>query len=84
MNICAETISFLIDVFQKQRINFYIELGYWTFHLAALLIGIVLDNFYYAIVGYCMVGFLFNSVRLGIYTHLIEYYERNLISDVEC
>lgn len=78
VNIWSATISFLIDIFQKQKISFYIELAYIIFRLAALILGVLLNNFYYAIVGYCMVGFVFNLLQGIWYMCMVNIYERNV------
>ncbi len=78
MNILGATISFLIDVFQQQKISFYIELAYIAFRLAALLVGVLMHNFYYAIAGYCMVGFVFSTIQLVWYMRMVNAYERKL------
>lgn len=79
VNILSATTSFLIDIFQKQKISLYIEILSLVVRLTGLLVGVLLHDFYYSVVGYCVAGFAINSLQGIWYIHIVRQYERGLM-----
>lgn len=79
VNILSATTSFLIDIFQKQKISLYIEILSLIVRLSGLLVGVLLHDFYYSVVGYCAAGFAINSLQGIWYIHMVHQYERSLM-----
>jgi O-antigen/teichoic acid export membrane protein len=78
MSMLVAPICFLSDIFSKQKIGLLLEILLVCARLAGMLVGIVTNNFYNAIIGYSLGSALVIAVQLAWYISLIVRYERSI------
>ncbi|MDR2085745.1 MAG: oligosaccharide flippase family protein [Dysgonamonadaceae bacterium] len=74
-NIMVASLSFIPDIFFKQKTAMKIEIGYVALKIIALSFGIYCRNFDVAIITYCCVVVLMLIIKLIWYFRLIKEYE---------
>lgn len=72
------TLCFLSDVFAKQKIAMWLEIGYVTCMAITLSLGVYLGNFIGAIRFFAWTGFLYLSIQFVWFLSLVSRYEREL------
>lgn len=78
-NVVGAALGFVVDVFRKQRMSLYIEVASVCLRLLGLLVGVWLQSFYYAVLGYCVASALVNLSQIVWYVCLVGNYERNRV-----
>lgn len=78
-NVVGAALEFVVDVFRKQRMSLYIEVASVCLRLLGLLVGVWLQSFYYAVLGYCVASALVNLSQIVWYVCLVGNYERNRV-----
>lgn len=76
MTVLVGPVSFLPDIFKKQKIAFLFELLTFVLRAVALAIGIVSGDFIVAVAGYSLASFAAILLQLLWYRRLIAVYER--------
>ncbi len=79
MSVLVAPICFISDVFGKQKIGLLFEILFLLARLAGLGVGIWMDSFYMAIVGYAIGGAIVIFCQLMWLMSLVRGYERTLI-----
>jgi len=69
-------ICFVVDVFMQQRIGLIFECVILALRIIGLAIGMILKNFEYAVIGYCLLTAVALLVQLIWFYFLIRRYER--------
>jgi O-antigen/teichoic acid export membrane protein len=75
MVVLVASLSFVPDLFFKQKTAMYIEIIYVFVRVAALLAGIYFNSFRLAVILYCSVSALMLAIKLVWYVVLIKKYE---------
>jgi O-antigen/teichoic acid export membrane protein len=75
LSIMVASLSFIPDIFFRQKIAMNIEIVYVIFKIIALSFGIYRRDFYLAIVLYCCVVIFMLIIKLIWYFRLIKEYE---------
>lgn len=71
-------ITYLADLFGKQKIALGIEIASVVMRLSGLLIGIMAESFYLAIAFYCLASALVVAGQLIWYSRLVVQYEKTI------
>lgn len=79
MIVLVASLSFIPDLFFKQKTAMHIEIVYVIARISTLLAGIYLNDFRLAILFYCSMSALILIVKLLWYFQLIKKYEVSLI-----
>ncbi|MCQ2608147.1 MAG: oligosaccharide flippase family protein [Bacteroidales bacterium] len=75
VSVLAGPISYLPDIFQKQKIGLFFEVALFAARLIALLIGIFSNNFLFTIFLYSIFSFAIITIQLFWFRKLIHNYE---------
>lgn len=78
MSALLAPISYISDVFQKQKIALLFELLLFVSRILGLVIGIYTTNFVYAIMGYSFATAIVLLAELLWYRRLIRHYETEI------
>ncbi len=78
MSCMVAPICFLSDVFQKQRLGLYFEIALFVCRVLGVILGIILQCFSIAIIGYCIFSALVIFAQLLWYKSLISKYEKTI------
>jgi O-antigen/teichoic acid export membrane protein len=78
LTILVASLSFIPDLFFKQKMSMNIEIGYVILRIVSLLSGIYFHSFDLAIILYCGIATLVLSLKLMWYFQLIKKYELSL------
>jgi O-antigen/teichoic acid export membrane protein len=78
MSILVPSLSFIPDLFFKQKTVMFIEILYVALRIIALLIGVYYQNFHLAIILYCCISTCRYITLLFWYFYLIKKYESSL------
>lgn len=74
--VCITTsINFIPDIFSKQNVMFGVEIVYLVMRITALLVGVHMNSFYWAICLYSLTGFIVLSGQLIWFLMLIKRYD---------
>jgi O-antigen/teichoic acid export membrane protein len=79
MIVIVASLSFIPDLFFRQKTAMYIEMAYITIRIIALLTGIYFRDFHLAIALYCSLSALILGIKLFWYFHLIKKYESSIL-----
>lgn len=71
-------LCFISDVFNQQKVGMFIEWGYCALRVLALMVGVWMQSFTVAIIGYSAVGTIVISGQLCWYMSLIRRYEKSI------
>lgn len=78
--IFESPICFLINVFKKQKMGLILEILLISARLIGMLVGIITNSFYNAIVGYCAGSAIVVGVQFLYYISMVVRYERSIKS----
>lgn len=78
--IFESPICFLINVFKKQKMGLILEILLISSRLVGMLVGIITNSFYNAIVGYCIGSAFMVGVQFLYYISIVVRYERSIKS----
>lgn len=78
LNFITESVSYLVDVFCRQRTNLFFEIVYLFIRLSALLVGVSYGNFMLAIALYGIGNFLLKLVYLVWLLKLVKDYDQTI------
>ena len=67
--------AFISEVFGRQKLFLAIEIVYLALRIAAMLIGIGMNDFEWAVILMSVVGTTVLLVQSGIYIYLLRQYE---------
>jgi len=76
MTFVCGPVSFVSDVFGKQKIALFMETAYLLAGIMALQTGIWVENFSLSVVLYSVTGAVYMLIQLIWYFHLIRQYEQ--------
>lgn len=76
MSVLAAPIAYLSDLFAQQRKGLLFEIAIVVSRTIGLIIGILCNDFYVAIVGYCIASATIIFLQIIWYRHLILQYEK--------
>jgi O-antigen/teichoic acid export membrane protein len=79
MIVLVASLSFIPDLFFRQKTAMYIEITSVVIRVIALLTGIYFRNFRLAIALYCSLSALILIIKLLWYFHLIKKYESSIL-----
>lgn len=79
MTFFVAPISFLSDVFQKQPIALGLEILLITLRVVGMLIGVWVNDFGVAVLGYSIGGALAIGIQLVWYISLVKQYDASLV-----
>jgi O-antigen/teichoic acid export membrane protein len=79
MVVLVASISFIPDLFFKQKTAMILEIGYVILRLISLFIGIYFHDFRLAILLYCGISAFVLMIKLVWYFHLMKKYESSLV-----
>lgn len=82
MSSLGAPISYISDIFQKQKIALLFEIVLVASRFLGLFVGIYTHNFLYAIMGYSFVSAIIIFVELLWYQSLIKQYEKECASNL--
>lgn len=77
-SLIAGSTCFLTDIFMKQKIHFYFEIWLIIVRIGSILYGIHINNLEFAIIGFCLGGFVINSIQAIWYMSLAKQYEERI------
>lgn len=72
-------LCFIADVFHKQKVGMFIEWGYFALRVLALMVGVWMQSFTVAIIGYSAVGTIVITGQLCWYMSLVRKYEKTTV-----
>lgn len=78
MSLIVAPICFLSDLFGKQKKALLFEIAFLLSRLVGLGIGLIINNFYWAIAGYAIGGALVIACQLIWLMSLVNNYEREI------
>ncbi|MBP5366196.1 MAG: oligosaccharide flippase family protein [Bacteroidales bacterium] len=76
--IMVGPISYLTDIFAKQKIELILEITTFVLRLASLVAGILANDFFLAILCYSLASCTTRIAQLIWYQHLIGQYEKSI------
>lgn len=78
LNLISTPLCFIPDIFQQQRTGMIIECIYCALRIIVLVIGICMNNFMIAILGFSAAGVIINTYQLCWYMCTINHYEKEI------
>ena len=81
VRLLANTLSFTANLFETQRVDFWLQVAMLLLRVAALARGIVQHDFRLAILLFCAASTLVQLVQLLWYLYQLQRYERLLKND---
>ena len=84
VRLLANSLSFTANLFETQRVDFWLQVAMLLLRVAALAIGIAMHDFRLAILLFCTVSTLVQLVQLLWYLYQLQRHERLLNNDNPC